>query len=248
MIAFLKGYNIFKTLVLIVVVYSIFYWFLRMETASRAIKFISDLGVIIAIVGFILTQLNEIERREDENITNFNEQQETGFIEIERQFLKYYPELFPLYKEMHLENNILQSLQNPPQIDPIKKIQYECNIFNIITQRIENILSSAASLNFEEFRQSATYNEWVKTWRQWFQSPTLRHLWSINRSYYFAPVTMEFIDRVIIGGTNLKPHTDSHIGLNQRPNQTDLGCLIGGRRTVLSKGRLLHSGFSVPYF
>ena len=291
MISVLKGYNIFKTLVLVVIIYSIFFWFFKMETTSRLIKFISDLGVIIAIVGFILTQLNKIERREDEDITDFNEQQERGFIEIETKFLEYYPELFPLYKEMHLENKILQSVPNPPKIDPIKRVQFECNMFNIITQRIENILAS--SLNFEEFKQSATYNEWVRTWRQWFQSPILRNLWNVNRSYYFAPMTIEFIDRVIIDGGSQKPQTGyptspqhtgcptslqhtgyptspQHTGyptspqqtsyitspqqksssksVRQRPNRSNLSALKGGKRSILSKGRLVHLGFPVPYF
>ena len=226
MTSLFKNRKFYIAFVIFVVVYSIFFWCCKENVRSNLIVFASDLGVMTALASFILSQLDQIEQHEEEQINEFIQQQESGFIEVERQFLKCYPELFPLYKEMHIENPILQSLPDPPQIDATKRIQYECNMFNIITQTIENILLLV--VKHQEVQKLPSYNEWLQTWQQWFRSPTLCRLWNINRSYYFSPSTVQFIDKLIVGVAD--PVIQS-----------------GGRRTFLSKGRLAHFGWQIPY-
>lgn len=225
MFEFLQGYNIFVTLTVIVLIYSIVFWWSSPEIKVQWVTYLSNFSVMTALIGFILSQINAIETRKSDEKSQFNKQQESGYVEIEKLFLKYYPELFPLYKEMNYANTWVQKFPIPKNIDPVKRAQYETNMFNIITQKIENILMEMNSI--EEFQKLPSYNEWLQTWQQWFKSPTMQTLWKINRPHYFMPQTISFIDNYVIG------HTE---------NQT------GGRQSMLSKGRLSHIGSHLPYF
>jgi len=126
-----------------------------------------------------------------------------GFIDIEKTFMQYYPELLPLYKEINNPHHPIQKLPVPKNIDQVKRRAYETNICNIIIQRIENTYSAVVHLgelgNFDRAR-SQEFAEWVSTWRQWFLSPTLRNVWNFNKARLFSKQTQQFIDSAIIGG------------------------------------------------
>ena len=191
-----SNFHILHILAIVLILYTVFFWTFNFDRNARWMTYLSDLGLIAALFGFILSQLEQIRQRQQEELTEFNQQQEAGFVEIERLFMKYYPDLLPFYKELNFQNLAIQAVPNPPNIDPLKKAQLESNMFNIIVQRIENIF--IAYETYEYFQESPWFQEWMQTWRHWFKSPTMQRLWKFNKNTFFSPKTVNFIDSHII--------------------------------------------------
>ena len=62
---------------------------------------------------------------------------------------------------------------------------------NIIFRQIENVLE----LN----QYQLTNQEWVTTWKTWFQSPTLQLLWNQkNKHLFYSPQKVQFVDDTIL--------------------------------------------------
>ena len=254
------NFSIVHLLGLFIVAYTIIFWGFNLDNKSRLMTYMSDLGMFVAFFGFILSQLEEIRQRQQEELASFNQQQEAAFIEIEKLFMKYYPELFHLYKELNSQNKHLQSLPDPTNIDPNKRAQFESNMFNIIIQRIENVF--IAYNNYEEFSKSPWFEEWMQTWKHWFLSPTMQRLWAFNKNIFFDKRTVNFVDMYLIPKTTQnqrhslqkQPIPGQQIPRQPIPEQMMNSIQIGGfikfgnpysktpiRRALLSKG-------TTPYF
>ena len=226
------NFSILNLLIAFVIIYTLLFWAFDFTAKSKIMAYMSDLGMFVALFGFVLSQLEEIRQRKIEELTAFNQQQEASFIEIERLFMKYYPDLFPFYKELNSHNPTIQSMPNPTTIDPARRLQLEANIFNIIIQRIENIF--VAYETYEDFSHSDFHEEWMKTWRKWFTSPTMQRLWQANKKIFFATKTINLIDNYVLGRHTLPLIEANHKGLPVAPNS-----MRPLRQTLLSKGHLL---------
>ena len=188
-----------------VIIYTISFWAFDLVDNRVWLSYIESLyhfGVIVAIAGFVLTQFETEEKTMMDYISQINQQQELGFIEIEKLFMNHYPELLPLYKELNQHNPLIQKIRAPSNINQSKKTFYEITVCNMIIQRIENTYLSISQLHkyfsFDHLG-SREFNEWASTWKQWFKSPTLRRVWHSNKNKLFAQATADFIDREIIG-------------------------------------------------
>jgi hypothetical protein len=182
---------------LLLLIYTIIYWFSDLSSSwFKYLKSMSNLGIVVALVDFIISEINQSSAATVDFISNMEDQQESGFIDIEQLFMSNYPELLPLYKEINQHNPMIQSLKVPENIDPIKKVQLETNVCNIMIQRLENIYLSI--LKFPDYQQIPEFKEWITTWKQWFKSSTMKKVWNLNKKYYFSSQTANFIDNYII--------------------------------------------------
>lgn len=179
-------------------IYTAIYWYFKLHGYppwGQYVESLYHLGVFIALISFFLDQIIKKKVDTEKSISDIVHDQELGFIDIEQHFLDNYPVLFPLYKELNQQNKIIQKIPNPKNIDPIKRLQSENNMCNIILQRIENIY--LAELQLENFQNSEQYQEWIKTWKQWFRSPTLTRVWNTNKYTFFSKNILDFLDGVV---------------------------------------------------
>jgi hypothetical protein len=194
-------------LVTLLIVYTVFFKILHLDKNSQWLSYLESVyhfEVIVLILGLILNQIVVENEAKVTHVDRINSQQELGFIDIEKTFMKNFPELLPLYKELNQQNPLLQSSPIPQNIDPIKKNLLETNICNIIIQRIENIYLTI--LHIKGFAdESIEFAEWMETWRLWFLSPTLRRIWNLNKNLYFSASTRHFIDNQIINNDGGNP-------------------------------------------
>jgi hypothetical protein len=189
--------------------YTIVFWLYALYQNEPWIKYVGtlyNLGVVIALIGFILERNDAQEHELLSDISRITRDQEVGFIDVEKEFMNYYPELLPLYKEMNQRSQVIQSVPIPQNIDVAKKIILEYNACNIFIQRLENTYLATIDVGRDHSMKevfTSEFNEWVLTWRNWFKSPTLRRIWKEN-SVLFSSRTKLFIDNVIIGKLSMK--------------------------------------------
>ena len=189
--------------------YTLLFWLYALYQNEPWIKYVGtlyNLGVVIALIGFILERNDAQEHELLSDISRITRDQEVGFIDVEKEFMNYYPELLPLYKEMNQRSQIIQSVPIPQNIDIAKKIILEYNACNIFIQRLENTYLATIDVGKTHGMKevfTGEFNEWVLTWKNWFKSPTLRRIWKEN-GMLFSSRTKLFIDNVIIGHLSMK--------------------------------------------
>jgi hypothetical protein len=190
-------------LIIALLLYTVIFWTFRIYKNEEWIKYtesIYHLGVLIALISFLVDQNNTKKQEEDKLINEIIRNEEVGFIDIEQNFLENFPTLFPLYKELNQHNKILQAIPIPKNIDPIQKAQLEINMCNIIIQRIANTYLNG--LQLKGYFDTAEYKEWLLTWREWFNSPTLLRVWNTNKNIFFSKRTVYYIDNVVKQANN----------------------------------------------
>lgn len=185
-------------LVIFVIIYTVIFHYYGLEgnkTWNVYLEQMWHLGVVVAVIGFTVN-LSSSEREKENNASSLAVQHETtGFIEIEKLFMANYPELLPLYKEMHQHNPDVQAIK-VPDYDVSKKELLEATMASVIFQNIENIYTQLSTN--PDYEPVFTLGEWLMTWRVWFLSPTLRRKWQINKNVFYSKKTVEFVDKHII--------------------------------------------------
>lgn len=200
MIFALPKYIVSMTLISAMIFYTFIFFYYGLANKPIWIAYtqtLFNLGVIVAVIGFVLDRVYRMHQQDVDYQHQLTQQQKQGFINIEQEFMHHYPELLPFYKEIHQQNNLLQSLPNPKNIDQIKRAELESIMSNVMIQSVENIYSSLKLV--PDYQSLPEFVEWTNTWKQWFKSPTLRRIWKINKSVYFSQNTVNFIDKEIIG-------------------------------------------------
>ena len=108
-----------------VFIYTIIFWLFNLYKSQPWMSYILtiyNMGVIIAFpIGFIIN-LSEINRKDRiDAVSRLGHDKQTGFIDIEKNFMNHYPESLPLYKELNKQNPIIQAKPIPIHIDPVKE-------------------------------------------------------------------------------------------------------------------------------
>lgn len=185
------------------VIYTFLFWATPLfEKRGKFLDFVSSLyymGIIVTALAFGLELAARQERTEVEDARIRVADAEKGFIEIENIFRKTDPYLSRLYREMNPQNQILQNLPAPTNLDSNRETRLEVHIADIIFQQIENVLQNE-KYTFQNGNSASggTHREWVQTWRTWFKSPRLRAIWEQNKATFYNKRTQEWIDRYII--------------------------------------------------
>jgi hypothetical protein len=181
------------------VIYSSLYWYYNLAEVPHFLQYLESmyhLTIFVALLGFIMDRIAEFNQQQ----VTLNDQQETGFLDIQALFLQYYPESIPLYKEIYRQDKDISKLIVPTNINYGKKRMVDSFICITIIKRIENIYF--IMIQDPNYQQSDIYHEWVGVWRNWFMSPTLREEWQDDKNILFPDQLNDFIDQVIIGGKN----------------------------------------------
>lgn len=194
-------------LILFFVIYTIVFWFFDLSKYNSFLEYLASLYhliVVISLVGFVLDRMSESYQQQ----LNINSQEESGFVDINNLFLKYYPESFELYRQINYNDKNITKSPIPTNVNPTKKVMIDSIICLTIIQRIENIY--LIMIQDPNYAQTDTYRGWVKVWRQWFHSPILLNIWNKNKNILFSDQITNFIDQVIIGKQDTNKLVKSH--------------------------------------
>lgn len=163
-------------------------------------KILTQIGLLVTAVGLfynIYGQSVTLKTQKQQQTLDLNSD---AFIFVEGMFMNN-PGLMRLYAEMNSNNPDLQVEVNQfeqQKIDPSlwKNPFLEAQAGNIIFQKIENTLTV---LDYDPGAlQSTEWDEWVRTWRLWFMSPTLRKLWQQSAPYFYSQQTQNFVRDYIL--------------------------------------------------
>jgi hypothetical protein len=155
------------------------------------------LGVIVIFLSFFVEQYNTANQEKANQVTQFKSQDRSiGIYDIERIFIENPNELFPLYLEMNQQNPLIAQLPNARYIDVSKKILLESIVADLHFRRMNSILIEMTPI--DNYQALPEYTEYVRTWKEWFKSPTLLYLWDTNKYTTASDLTINFIDHVIL--------------------------------------------------
>lgn len=188
----------FAGVLLAFLLYSILFWLTPMFYNKKFLSYAASLyhlGIVITVVAIVFDLILRQKMIQEEKGRARIHSAEKGFIRIEDIFRKMDPYLARMYKEMNPQQSDSFPLSHEQDLDPDREKRLEVHMANIIFQEIENVLeTNQFGLHNHQYHQ-----EWIRTWKTWFQSPILQSIWQENKNIFYSPQMVEFVDRKILG-------------------------------------------------
>lgn len=177
----------------IFILLTVLFWVTDISKNEKFMKYISVLSVITTLI-FIISFVNNIKNTEkqidDKKATDFINETEKNWIELEKYFSNNFPYLSPLYKELYADNQTIQPISLSPdqQTEANYKQLHACQI---LYQTIENLVNTEPELTYDRLNFG-----WYKIFSSWSKSDIFRSNWESSKSFY-NPTTQNFISSLI---------------------------------------------------
>ncbi len=206
------------TIIFVGIAYYLFWVIgLNLVETTKFGNFFAVLSFIGIILGFIVL-ITEYFKYQDEQATDDQNQRvnesQLNWIELEKMFITHYPYLDRLYSQMYPNNPALKDIKfkwTPEEWQKVKIL--ETHTCSILFQIIENVCMTSDWT--PEHANQSHYNDWLKIWQSWFQSPIVRRQWNSMKTYY-TPETQKCVNTHLLPSPppkhqpKLKLHLNSH--------------------------------------
>lgn len=136
---------------------------------------LSSVGILFSIIAFLINKIMADKESNKNTILNNNKLLDSGFTNIEKLFLDYYPYSSELYLDIYKDSKFSKNI-NISVDDNNKKKLVEIHIVTIMLQEMENILNIYNIDN--SLINEDTFAEWLRTWKMWFSSNILKKVWN----------------------------------------------------------------------
>lgn len=184
--------------ILLISVISYFYIYHDLSGSHYA-NYISTLtligSIVLAIIFFYQYKVSN-DQTQDIKTKELIKELQADQIDFEQLFMKYYPYLSRLYKEIYSDDSLQDYQFTNKQI--VDRNFYEAHMCGIMFQIIENIY-------LHNIKDKQDYNgidnprnaAWIHKWKSWFKSSIVSKYWQ-NKKHYFGSDTQQFIETNLI--------------------------------------------------
>lgn len=179
--------------VIIIVIFSYFYWSGSPELTSKMGGYIQILTLAILYMTGIITLMSYQSQIADRNRIHglqYANLAQSEMIEIDKLFFNN-PLLDRLYFQMYAKDPHIQYIMqmNVEIPETVERLKAEHQMASIIFQKIADVYAC-------ENLDTDDGEEWVNTFRAWMQSPILRSHWSYQK-FEYHPEVRKLIDGLI---------------------------------------------------